>query len=174
MKKIIYVGCFVSIIAMTMCLLVSCGGGGGDTIEEDTKQSQNNSNSGQTQDATEGQQKSPAVIVDITNSTLDTSGDNVIFSFEAPFQVGGKAELFAMDSNDTKKVVLGTYNTEKGCYEFNLSELEEEKSYTFKIKVYDKAGTVVVESTESVITMPDMVEHAKFNPSGESDGTRSY
>ena len=186
MKKIIFASCCLfSVIVMTMCLLVSCGGGGGgDIIDEDAekytpnKPSQQQQQQQQQQDQQQEQQQQqqqedPVVVKDISTVNVDESGSVPKFSFAAPQQVGGKGELIASGTGADEKVILGNYNTDKGCYEFDLSILESNQLYTFKIKVYNKEGKVVVESSEKTVTMSDTFDSAKINPQGESGGTRS-
>ena len=176
MKKIIFASCCLfSVIVMTMCLLVSCGGGGGgDIIDEDAeKYTPNKPSQQQQQEQQQQQQEDPVVVKDISTVNVDESGSVPKFSFAAPQQVGGKGELIASGTGADEKVILGNYNTDKGCYEFDLSILESNQLYTFKIKVYNKEGKVVVESSEKTVTMSDTFDSAKINPQGESGGTRS-
>ena len=185
MKKIIFASCCLfSVIVMTMCLLVSCGGGGGgDIIDEDAEkytpnkpsqqQQQQQQQQNQQQEQQQQQQGDPVVVKDISTVNVDESGSVPKFSFAAPQQVGGKGELIASGTGADEKVILGNYNTDKGCYEFDLSILESNQLYTFKIKVYNKEGKVVVESSEKTVTMSDTFDSAKINPQGESGGTRS-
>ncbi len=162
MKKILYTSCLISVIVITMSLLASCGGGS-DAAEEDKP----------TPVTPEPKQEDPPVVQDISSENVDLSSNEPTFKFAAPQQVDGKAELTATLTRADAVVILGSYNTEKGCYEFDLSILEDSQPYTFKVKVYNKEGKVVIESKEKTITMPDTSDSSKINPSGNSDGTRA-
>ena len=168
MTKTIFASYLFSVIMMAMCM-VSCGGGGDDIINEDA----GNYTPSTPSTPQEQPQEEPVIVKDISDVNVDESGNVPTFSFAAPQQVGGKAELIASETRVDGIVILGKYNTDTGCYEFDLSVLESNRLYTFKIKVYDKDGKVVIESSEKTITMPDTSDFAKINPHGESDGTRS-
>ena len=153
MKKILY----ASYLYLTMFLIggsfVSCSSGGDDTPHSDPDQPQ---------------------IIDIQGINVDISGNEPMFYFTAAEQRGGKAELTATETRAEGIIIPGVYNTKKGCYEFDLSDLEDKKSYTIKIMVYNSENKLVIESTVKTITMPDTSDSAIINPEGESDGTRSF
>ena len=137
---------------MIGCLFVSCSSGGDDTPPSDPDQPQ---------------------VIDIQGIDVDVSGNEPMLYFNVAEQQGGKAELTATETRAEANVIPGVYNSQKGCYAFDLSDLEDKKTYNFKIMVFNNEGKVVIESTEKIITMPDTSDSAIIDPEGESDGTRS-
>ena len=151
MKRIVYATRFALVALVTIALACSCSSGDSDT--------------GTTP------QDAPKVI-DITNAEIDISGNEPMFYFSIEEQEGGTALLTATETRAGTTEITGAYNKEKRGYEFDLSELEDNKQYTFKITVKDRENKVVIVSTEKQFTMPDLSDSATVNTEGESDGTR--
>lgn len=158
MKKIIFASYLYLATFMIGGLFVNCSSGGGDDVNDTTPSTPENL----------------PQIIDIKNSDIDISGNEPMFYLYVAEQQGGMAKLTATETRAGENVIPGVYNTQKGCYEFDLSDLEDKKTYNIKIMVYNNENKVVIESTVKTITMPDTSDSAIINPEGESDGTRSF
>lgn len=90
-------------------------------------------------------------------------------------QPGGRAVLTATVSETraaSQITIIGTYDSETGCYTFDLTVLDGGVTYQYVISVYDKDGKKVMESKPKSVDIQESADIDADGSGGGSDGTR--
>jgi len=114
-------------------------------------------------------------VEEIVPSAIEENAEEGTVSLRMAEQPGGRAVLTAtaMETKAASQItIVGTYDSETGCYTFDLSVLDGGVTYQYVISVYDKDGKKVMESKQKTITLPESAEIDDDGSDGGSDGTR--
>lgn len=114
-------------------------------------------------------------VEEIAPSAIEENAEEGTVSLRMAEQPGGRAVLTAtaVETKAASQItIVGTYNSETGCYTFDLSVLDGGVTYRYVISVYDKDGQKVMESKEKSVAIEESAEIDDDGSDGGSDGTR--
>lgn len=157
---------------MSMGMLTGCGGDDSIPAPEQTQKDNNTSSNGNNNQ--QEQPQGPELKI-IEPSVIAENAEEGEVSVKMAEQSGGRAVLTATVAETkaaTQIVIVGIYDSENGCYTFDLSVLDSDATYSYVISVYDKDGKKVMESKQKTITLPESAVIDERGSGGGSDGTR--
>lgn len=156
-------------------VMTGCGDDDPVPAPEQTQNSSTpNSNTNPGSNPNPAQPQTPEV-EEIASSAIEVNAEEGTVSLRMAEQPGGRAVLTAtaMETKAALQItIVATYNSETGCYTFDLSVLDGGVTYQYVISVYDKDGKKVMESKQKTITLPESAEIDDDGSDGGSDGTR--
>ena len=115
-------------------------------------------------------------VKEIAPSAIEEDAEEGRVAVRIAEQPGGRAELRATASETGAVaqpiVIAGTYDSETGCYTFDLTVLDGGVTYQCVISVYDKDGKKVMESKPKSVDIQESADIDTDGSEGGSDGTR--
>lgn len=114
-------------------------------------------------------------VEEIAPSAIEENAEEGQVAVRIAEQPGGRAVLTATVSETraaSQITIIGTYDSETGCYTFDLTVLDGGVTYQYVISVYDKDGKKVMESKRKSVSIPESADIDTDGSGGGSDGTR--
>lgn len=149
----------LAMIMVAVCFVMSsCGDDGDEPIPEPTPGS---------------------IVQPISESAIALNTEEITMTVTTQEQVGGKAVLTGsvVETKSSSEIaIVGKYDARKGCYVFDLSGLETDKTYRYQIAIYNALGQKIKESSVLTKTIPspkaDKTEIDEYGTGGGSEGMR--